>query len=328
MSFLEVKNVSRLQQNLPVVNDISFTQNQGQKIAVAGETGSGKSTLLKMVAGLLQPDGGEICFEGSQVKGPLEKLLPGHPKIAYLSQHFELRNNYRVEEELDYLNQLSREEADALFVVCRISHLLKRKTTEVSGGEKQRISLARLLLSSPRLLLLDEPYSNLDIIHKNILKKVVHEVSEKLNITCMLISHDPNDLLSWADEIMVMKDGVIVQQGAPQDIYQKPVNEYTAALLGNYNLLTPSLYKSFLTVAPENVDGNVFIRPEQFIINSLQGKFVKGIVEDVRFSGSANEADIKLDSGDIITVRTGLMNITKGNTVRVSLALHDVHVVN
>lgn len=328
MSFLEVKNVSKLQQQLRIVSDISFTQNQGQKIAVAGETGSGKSTLLKMIAGLVQPDSGEICFEGIRVKGPMEKLLPGHPKIAYLSQHFELRNNYRIEEELDYLNCLSEEEADSLFGLCRISHLLKRKTTEVSGGEKQRISLARLLLSTPRLLLLDEPYSNLDIIHKNILKRVLQDVSEKLNITCMLISHDPNDLLSWADEMLVIKDGVVVQQGTPQEIYHRPVNEYAAALLGSYNLLTPSLYNSFLPVAAESIGSKVFIRPEQFVINSLHMKFVKGRVEEVRFLGNANEADVRLDSGDRITVRTGLMNMTKGNTVRASLALHDLYFID
>ncbi len=325
MAFLKIEQISKKQGNTITVNNISFTQNQFQNIAIAGETGSGKSTLLKMVAGLVQPDSGEVLFEGTKVKGPLEKLLPGHSGIAYLSQHFELRNNYRVEEELDYLNQLSKEEADALFEVCRINHLLKRKTTEISGGEKQRISLARLLLSSPKLLLLDEPYSNLDIIHKNILKKVVHDISEKLSITCMLISHDPNDLLSWADQILVMKDGVIVQQGAPQEIYHQPVNEYVAALLGSYNVLTPALYNTFLPADSANRSRDIFVRPEQFIINALQTKFLKGTATEIRFLGNASEVDVMLENGDIITVRTGAINITKGSVVRVSLAVNHMH---
>ena len=325
MSFLEVRNISKQQCDSITVNHISFTQNQFQKIAIAGETGSGKSTLLKMVAGLVQPDAGEIWLEGKKVKGPLETLLPGHPGIAYLSQHFELRNNYRVEEELDYLNQLGKEEADALFAVCRITHLLKQKTTEVSGGEKQRISLARLLLSSPKLLLLDEPYSNLDIIHKNILKKVVQDLGEKFSITCMLISHDPNDLLSWADEIIILKEGSIVQQGSPFQVYNEPTNEYVAALFGSYNLLNPAFYNAFVETPVEENSKRFFIRPEHFVINALQQKFLKGKATDVRFLGSTSEVDVLFDNEEMITVRTGLMNISKGDTVRVSLSENQMH---
>ncbi len=319
MSFLEVTGVIKQQGSISL-NNISFTQHRFQKIAIAGETGSGKSTLLKMVAGLVQPDAGEILFNGKKVKGPLETLLPGHLGIAYLSQHFELRNNYRVEEELDYLNQLGKEEADALFEVCRISHLVKRKTTEVSGGEKQRISLARLLLSSPKLLLLDEPYSNLDIIHKNILKKVVHDLGEKLGITCLLISHDPNDLLSWADEIIILKEGSVIQQSSPFQVYNEPTNEYVAALFGSYNVLSQPLYNAFAETPVEENNRRFFIRPEQFLINVLQRKFVKGKAADIRFLGSASEVDVLFDNEEMITVRTNLTNISKGDTVRVSLS--------
>lgn len=327
MNFLKVAGIGKKQQAIETVKNVSFIQNQFQNAAIVGETGSGKSTLLKMIAGLIQPDTGNVFFEDKKVAGPLEKLLPGHSKIAYLSQHFELRNNYRVEEELDYLNILSGEEAQALFNVCHIEHLLKRKTTEVSGGEKQRISLARLLLSSPRLLLLDEPYSNLDIIHKNILKKVVKDVSEKLVITCLLVSHDPIDILSWAEKILVMKDGAVIQQGTPEDIYCQPVNEYSAALFGGYNLLSKAMYKMFTNGVTEESEKRIFLRPEQFSINSLQTKFVKGKADEVRFLGSAYEVEVQFDNNETITVRTGLKNLRKGDTVRVSLVLNPFHFI-
>src|ERR1700744_2985012 len=105
---------------------ISFTQEKGRKLAIAGETGSGKSTLLKMIAGLAEVASGEIRFEGSRVLGPLERLVPGQPGIAYLSQHFELWHNYRVEEVLEYSNDLEPAEAQSLYKLCHIEHLLQR----------------------------------------------------------------------------------------------------------------------------------------------------------------------------------------------------------
>ena len=237
MDLLTVSGISKRNGDVFAVEGISFEQKPLQKIAIAGETGSGKSTLLKIIAGLVQPDTGTVLFEQQRVLGPNEKLMPGHEGIAYLSQHFELHNHYRIEEILDFENRLPDEQANTLYEVCRISHLRHRWTHELSGGERQRISLARLLITSPRLLLLDEPFSNLDMIHKSILKSVIHDIGELMNITCILISHEPLDTLSWADEILVMRNGHIIQQGSPENIYHHPVDTYIAGLFGKYNLL-------------------------------------------------------------------------------------------
>ncbi|MEJ0101373.1 MAG: ABC transporter ATP-binding protein [Bacteroidota bacterium] len=244
MAFLNVSGISKKEGQGFSVRDISFAQEQFQKIAIAGETGSGKTTLLKMIAGLIQPDAGEIVFNGKKVLSPYEKLIPGHPGIAYLSQHFELRNNYRVEEELESKNLLTEKEADEIYSICRIQHLLKRRTDQLSGGERQRIVLARLLTMSPELLLLDEPFSNLDAIHKNIIKSVIYDIGEKLKITCIMVLHDAPDILSWADTILIIKDGQIIQKGIPEQVYRQPVNEYCAALLGEYSLIDPEIFPS------------------------------------------------------------------------------------
>jgi ABC-type Fe3+/spermidine/putrescine transport system ATPase subunit len=296
MDFLQVSGVMKQQQGTPVLKATSFKQQKFQKIAIAGETGSGKSTLMKIIGGLMAADGGTVLFEGIRVKGPEEVLLPGHPGIAYLSQHFELRNHYRVEELLSYGNKLSDEEAEDIYKVCRITHLMKRKNDQLSGGEKQRIALAKLLVTSPRLLLLDEPFSNLDMIHKNILKSVIYDLGEKLEVTCMLISHDSADILSWADEVIVMKDGEIIQQGTPENIYNKPVNEYAAALFGRYNVM----------------DGQ-FIRPEKIEIVKEKGT-LKGTVEKVLFFGSYYELEVRL-AGNIIIVRTTQSDIKPGAAI-------------
>lgn len=241
------------------LNEIKFTLRKGRRLAIAGETGSGKSTLLKTIAGLATPQAdrmapgkalptpadGAVWFEGVKVAGPFERLIPGQPGIAYLSQHFELWHNYRVEEILDYTNDLDPVEANTLYQLCHIEHLLQRRTDQLSGGERQRIALARLLVHPPRLLLLDEPFSNLDMIHKRTLKKVIRDVGATFDITTILVSHDPYDILSWAEEIIILKEGRIIQQGTPRKVYERPLDEYVAGLLGDYTL-----------------DNGVFIRPE------------------------------------------------------------------
>src|SRR5687767_587781 len=267
MALLTVSGLSKSEKGKFIVKGINFTQQSFQKIAIAGETGSGKTTLLKMIAGLIQPDTGEMLFENKRVVGPYEKLIPGHPGIAYLSQHFELRNNYRVEEELEAVNKLTDQEANELYSICRIEHLLKRKTDQLSGGERQRIVLARLLSAFPKLLLLDEPFSNLDAVHKSIIKSVINDISLKLKVTCIMVSHDALDILSWADRILVMKDGELIQEGTPEHIYQQPVNEYCAGLFGEYNLIHSNHSNIFAAIPAINLNGKqLLIRPEHFSI--------------------------------------------------------------
>jgi ABC-type sugar transport system ATPase subunit len=298
MSLLQVSGVKKQQQGALILKPTSLIQEKFQKVAIAGETGSGKSTLMKIIGGLVQADGGEVLFEQVRVKGPEEVLLPGHPGIAYLSQHFELRNHYRVEELLAYSNKLSEEDANKIYEVCRITHLMKRKNDQLSGGEKQRIALAKLLITSPKLLLLDEPFSNLDMIHKNILKSIIYDLGEELEISCMLISHDAHDILSWADEVLIMKDGEIIQRGTPRQVYNEPVDEYTAALFGKYN----------------HINGK-FIRPEQLKI--VEKGTLKGKVDKVLFFGSHYELEIKLPA-QTVTIRTQENQSKKGDTVYLS----------
>ena len=142
---LEVDEVSKSILHNTAVKSLSFKQLVGEKLAIAGETGSGKTTLLKMISGLVQPDSGKILLQGERVLGPLEKLIPGHSRIAYLSQFFELRNHYWVSEILEYANELTQKEAKELYDVCQISHLVNRRTDQLSGGERQRIAVVTLL---------------------------------------------------------------------------------------------------------------------------------------------------------------------------------------
>lgn len=317
MGFLTVSGISVKIDPGFEVNDISFSQKPSQKIAIAGETGSGKSTVLKIIAGLIQPDRGTVFFEGERIKGPYEKLIPGHPGIAYLSQHFELRKSYRIEEELEYLNRLEDDVAEEIFRVCDISHLLKRKTSQVSGGERQRIALARQLVSSPRLLLLDEPFSNLDHIHKTKLKSVLAGVSRRLNISSMLVSHDPAEILSWADTVLVMQNGRLITSGTPHALYTKPENEYIAGLLGKYSLVPPS---ELLHLNNATQEQKIFLRPEQlgFCPVADSDFTYPATVKNISFLGNGYETEADCN-GTAITVYSGHNNFKPGDHIGLSI---------
>jgi ABC-type Fe3+/spermidine/putrescine transport system ATPase subunit len=281
-NLLTVKQVSFVRQEKTVLKNISFNFPVGHKMAIAGETGSGKSTLLKIIAGLEQPTSGQVWLNDEPVKGPADQLVPGHPHIAYLSQHFELPKSLRVEQILEYANKISKAAANRVFSICQINHLMLRKTNELSGGERQRIAIARLLIQQPQLLLLDEPFSHLDMPLKKILKSVVDEIGAKLKISCILVSHEPADTLPWADEILILKKGSLVQQGTSQEIYQSPKNEYAAGLFGDFIVLDGTWIKR---LGIKTKAKKVFVRPENFQITTGSRKSFSGVIKSIQYFG-------------------------------------------
>ncbi|WP_299707431.1 ABC transporter ATP-binding protein [uncultured Pontibacter sp.] len=327
MSFLEVAEISVHEEGHTVLHNITFGQREYEKIAIAGETGSGKSTLLQTIAGLVQPSAGQITFEGKRVIGPHDKLVPGHEGIAYLSQHYDLPQFLRVEQVLRYANMLQGDEAETLYEVCRISHLAQRKTNQLSGGERQRIALARLLSTWPDLLLLDEPYSNLDKGHKLLLQEVIHDITERLAITCILISHDPHDTLSWADRIIVLKGGRIIQEGTPEEVYRHPVDAYTAGLFGSYNLIPADVASEFaakLGIAARRHD--LLVRPEHVRLVPEGTHTLKGTVKSVTFYGGYYDVQVQLQ-GTIISVRTQDRNVAAGDLVYLSVQPENITLI-
>ena len=278
-----------------------------EKIALIGESGSGKSTLLKIIAGLIQPKSGTILFENKKVMGPDFQLVAGEKGIAYLSQSFELRNNYRMEELLMYANEMDVDEANKLYKLCRIDHLMKRNSYELSGGEKQRIALARFLINKPTLLILDEPFSNLDLINKNILKNILDDVCSTYLITRILTSHDTQDILPWADKILVMEVGEIIQEGSPVDVFENPVSEYCAGLLGTYNVMNKAN-------EAENKNKLNIRRPGYFVIDEHHLNTEKWQVKSINYKGDYQEISVQ-NEDEILHLLTQKKDINIGDFV-------------
>ncbi|MFN7600590.1 MAG: ATP-binding cassette domain-containing protein, partial [Bacteroidota bacterium] len=201
----------------------------------------------------------------------------------------------------EYSNHLSATQANNLFRYCKINQLLTRKTDVLSGGERQRIALCRLLISNPHLLLLDEPFSNLNRIMKQTLKDVLSEIEQRLKITIMLVSHDPQDTLAWADWMLVLKNGRVMQQGVPTDLYRNPKNEYVAALLGDYSVSGKNKH---------------ITRPEDWKIE--KNKNGNGRVEAIALMGSYHLVHVKMGS-DTIAVYSQNPKLKMGDTVKLEL---------
>lgn len=315
MDLLRVADISLQENGIEVLAPLSFGQRQGQKLALAGESGAGKSTLLQVIAGLVQPSTGEVRIAGSRVRGPAIALVPGHPGVAYLSQKSDLPKFLRVEQVLRYASKQVAE-TQRLYKLCRIDHLLARRTDQLSGGEQQRVALARLLLGSPTLLLLDEPFSNLDRVHKQTMQAIIEELGGQLGITCLLVSHDAADTLSWADEILVLRRGHLVQQGSPTLLYNQPVDEYTAALFGDYNLVRGA---DRLALAPHTLGGHtLLVRPEHFRLEQVGADGLPGLVRAVRFFGSYYEVEVVLPD-NVVRVRVATPLVAPGDAIAVSV---------
>jgi ABC-type sugar transport system ATPase subunit len=341
MDLLQVKSIGKKDERGFHLSNINFTQPAQHNIAIAGETGSGKTTLLKIIAGLAQPDQGEVIFRDEKVIGPADKLIPGHKGIVYLSQDFRLPHFLRVGQILEYANEWPVEKAEKLFSLCRIRHLFKRRTDELSGGEQQRIAIARLLIMDPQLFLLDEPFSNMDPANKDLLKNIIEDIGEELNMSFIMISHDPVDTLPWADEIIVMKDGIMIEKNLPGVIYSKPSFTYTAALFGRYNILPVELLQLSDNNFKIPTGLQAIVRPEKCVIlgpdpvdysetktGSIGGVgqilHFRGTTSAVRYFGHYSETDLIIGEHKI-TTRSDRRGIEPGNEIMIGISEYDIH---
>lgn len=288
----------------PAVQNMSLQLQEGEVAALVGGSGSGKTTLLRLLAGLEQPDSGSILFRDEVVKGPNDQLVPGHPAIRLVHQHFELAHRLTVYQNVSQkLRHFTAGAQDVrcleLLEVCRLSHLKDKKIEELSGGEKQRLAIARTLAEEPEVLLLDEPFSNLDPVLKEDIKGALFTYIRREGIAAILVSHDPKDALSLADTLWVVQEGELLQQGSPEEVYFRAASATVAGLLGKLLLCNKqellSLLKGSAHANVQALPGDTLgIRPEVWESSSngmaQQATQLETKVLEVLFQGAASEA--------------------------------------
>jgi ABC-type Fe3+/spermidine/putrescine transport system ATPase subunit len=223
----------------------TFLEIEQRKItAIIGESGSGKSTLLKLLYGLLSPDNGEVLFKSERVWGPEEKLIPGHDAMKMVTQNTDDLNLFakvwdNVASMLPHTDlKAKQEKTEVILKQLKMAHIADKRVVDLSGGEKQRVSIARALITSPELLLLDEPFNQVDTSFREGLQQDIRQIVKDTGLTVIMVSHDPAEVLSMADELIVLREGEIVESGNPKTLYQHPKHLYTARLLTNCTVLT------------------------------------------------------------------------------------------
>jgi iron(III) transport system ATP-binding protein len=235
-----------------IVQNVSLKLKSGEILSLLGENGSGKTTILRLIAGFLDISEGAIYLNNERILGPSEKLIAGHKSIKLIHQDYKLAHNCTVWENIHSLlppivEKEKEKKTRKLLKDFNLVHIVSKKVEQLSGGEKQRLAIARAMANKPELLLMDEPFSNLDHHNRTEITHLLFKVIREENILAIFVTHDYQDALKYSDQILVLKNGKIVQKGAPSDCYYKPKNEYTAGILGPISKFNNQL------IRPENI---------------------------------------------------------------------------
>ena len=238
---LVLENVSfQYTKNNTVLNNINFTLQKGEHLCIMGESGGGKSTLLKSIYGLLDVTEGNISWENERVLGPKDQLVPGFSKFKYVAQDLNLMPYTSVSENIKkhlsrFFPKESEERTQELLEVIEMQEFANTKVKNLSGGQKQRVTIAKALAKEPELLLLDEPFSQIDNFRKNTLRRRLFSYLKSKNIACIVATHDNEDALSFADYLLILRNNKIVAYNSPQEIYNNPQSKYVASLFDEVN---------------------------------------------------------------------------------------------
>lgn len=283
---LQVKNITFGYTEKNVIQNINFTIEKGQNIAIIGESGCGKSTLLKLIYGLYDLQQGQIFWNETEVLGPKFNLVPGMPFIKYLSQDFDLMPYTTVAENVgkflsNTFPERKKERINELLEIVEMTEFANVKAKYLSGGQQQRVALARVLALEPEILLLDEPFSHIDNFRKNALRRNLFAYLKSNGVTCLVATHDSTDSLSFADETIVLQQGQLVDKAVSKDVYSNPINKYVASLFGEVNELKLS---NLIAMEDDDEDQIILLYPNQLKV--VDNAMLLAIVKQSYFKGS------------------------------------------
>ena len=318
---LKFQNVTKRFGNVTAVNNVSLDVEHGDLITLLGPSGCGKTTILRMIAGLEMPSSGRILLGGEDITN----LPANERKITMVFQSYALFPHMNVYENITYGLRVLKWKEDKIKTAAKdvlrlvgLEGLAKRDASELSGGQQQRVALARALILKPKVLLFDEPLSNLDAKLRNRMRAEIRSLQKELGITSVYVTHDQSEALAISDKIIVMDNSIISQIGSPTELYTQPKNPFVADFIGEANIVE-AIYKgtkdgkavveisgyefnvNYKSLPEKNDKINLMIRPEDiYFTDECSG--LHGKIDFAMYQGSVDDYTITLDDSQEIRV--------------------------
>ncbi len=329
-----------------VVNDFSLDIAQGELLALLGESGSGKTTLLRILAGFEIPEKGEIVLNGQTLANDRTFVKPEKRAIGMVFQDYALFPHLTVAQNILYgLKQKksaqSRQRLEEVLALVGLPNIGKRYPHQLSGGQQQRVALARALAPQPSVLMLDEPFSNLDEVLKDQIREDMRQIIKKSGITAILVTHDTKDALAMADRIAVMQGGRLLQADVPKVLYDQPAHQYVGNFFGKMNWIkvrdvvsndegctvVTQLNRWQLAQAPAQRPAYMGVRPEAFrLANGTEGKLV-GKVQKITYLGNCQQLEVlphatenPAEATPLLVQLAANVALTEGQTIGLEVA--------
>ncbi|MDN3665013.1 ABC transporter ATP-binding protein [Algibacter miyuki] len=282
---LQVKNISFSYQETEVLKQISFAVEAGEQLSIIGESGSGKSTLLKLIYGEFDLNEGHIFWKETEVLGPKFNLVVGYDFMKYVAQEFDLMPFTSVAENIgaflsNFYPEEKQERTKELLEVVELTAFAKVKVKTLSGGQKQRVALARALAKQPEIILLDEPFSHIDNFKKQSLRRNVFKYLKEKNIACIVATHDKEDVLGFADRMLILNNHEVEVVGTPEKLYHTPKTPLIASFFGEFNVIENNIIYAHQLQFVENSNLKATVKQSYFkghyylIEADLDGKMV------------------------------------------------------
>ncbi|MGP0586470.1 sulfate/molybdate ABC transporter ATP-binding protein [Paenibacillus timonensis] len=309
---VEVRNLDKHFGSFHAVQNVSFGIEKGQLIGLLGPSGGGKTSILRMLAGLEQPDGGEILFHGQRVN----ELAPQDRGIGFVFQSYALFKHMTVFDNIAFGLQVKKvSKADTRARVMELVELTglrgfeNRYPHQLSGGQRQRVAFARALAPQPQLLLLDEPFAAIDAKIRQELRSWLRELIERVGITSIFVTHDQDEAIEVADEIMIINQGRLEQKGTPWDIYKEPETPFVASFIGQSTLVERAADLKGFEEGSGGSETKALIRPEYIEVGTdheftLLSATAPGVVKHLHFRGSEWLVEVEVGGHTLTTFRS------------------------
>ena len=338
---IDLKNISVSFDGQPILKDLNLYIRDGEFITLLGPSGCGKTTTLRIIAGFLEPDNGEVIFEGKVING-----VPAHKRqVNTIFQRYALFPHLNVFDNIAFglkQQKKSKEEIRAtveeMLTLVNLKGFEKRNINSLSGGQQQRVAIARALAVKPRVLLLDEPLGALDLKLRKDMQVELKNIQQRLGITFIYVTHDQEEALSMSDTIVVMNQGYIQQIGSPEDIYNEPINAFVADFIGESNIIPATMVEDKLVNIlgtnfqcvdvgfGRNKPVDVVIRPEDIDLVAPEKGIITGRVTSLIFKGVHYEMEVMANGREWLVHSTDLCPV--GCEVGIWVDPFDIQIMN